>query len=78
MVVDNTVTPKVDKTVISKENDDFDVTVAVEDDEDSENDKDDKDDDDNNHSGNSDNIDVAVEPYGAEELEVQELEDLND
>ena len=33
---------------------------------------------DNNHSGNSDNIDVAVEPYGAEELEVQELEDLND
>ncbi len=54
------------------------MTVAVEDDEDSENDKDDKDDDDNNHSGNSDNIDVAVEPYGAEELEVQELEDLND
>ncbi len=77
MVVDNTVTPKVDKTVISKENDDFDVTVAVEDDEDSENDEDDND---NNYSGNSDNIDVAVavEPYGAEELEVQELEELDD
>ena len=77
VVVDNTVTPKVDKTVISKENDDFDVTVAVEDDEDSENDEDDND---NNYSGNSDNIDVAVavEPYGAEELEVQELEELDD
>ncbi len=77
VVVDNTVTPKVDKTVInqevdkiviSKENDDIDVTVAVED-----NNK--KDDDDNNE-----NIDVAVavEPYGAEELEVQEFDELDD
>ncbi len=72
VVVDNTVTPKVDKTVISEEKDDFDVTVAVE--------KDDDDSSDEEDSNNNDDIDVAiaVEPYGAEELEVQELDELDD
>ncbi len=76
VVVDNTVTPKVDKTVVCEENDDFDVTVAVEKDDDD--DDDDSDNNEDNNSDNNDDIAITVEPYGAEELEVQELDSLDD
>lgn len=77
VVVDNTVTPKVDKTVVSEENDDFDVTIAVEKDDDNE-EEDNSNDKEDSNSDNNDDIAITVEPYGAEELEVQELDELDD